>query len=237
MTVMGADNAGLNVYLALPLGFTEERGYVSCRQGSYSKRVLEHKFDVEFSLAATTSCIVHSAGRSDIRCRRSTTAGWIEKRQDGPWAVARRAGRNGGGPTTPSPDLSCHLRGRRASSASAMGEADYLSGDMAWPDTRPELTSTRGSAENEGQGVKESTKARGTSRSPTARSRRLKHEQASRTESSTTDVVHQGKQEMVGRIRAGAQITVFGGVVQMKLDTTSIRQITGALVDGYMRQP
>jgi hypothetical protein len=120
--------------------------------------------------------------------------------------------------------------------AKAIGEADYVGGYAITGD-RPELhLYARFSGEAKAKSVKEIYESSWNKQMADAKAADLQHEQDIK-EGKIHTVWYINNVDMFGRIRAGAPVTVFGNIVQLKLDTTSIRQITGALVDGYVRQP
>jgi hypothetical protein len=43
--------------------------------------------------------------------------------------------------------------------------------------------------------------------------------------------------EFIGRIKNASAATVFGRVLRFDLDTTDLRDITGAVIDRYFKQP
>ena len=190
-----------------------------------------NKFDVEFSLR-DDFVLVHSSGAGIVPADYQPG---IEDAIRTGLAQARGAPAvNLVAPTTP------YVRTFLASAwksefGKLLGEADYVGGyGLAGP--RPEvILYARFSGDTKAKAVKELYDKAWDQQIAEGKESDRKHVEALEN-GKLPETWYINWEQMLSRIRAATQMTVFGGVVQMNLDTTSLRQITGALVDGYYRK-
>jgi hypothetical protein len=115
-----------------------------------------------------------------------------------------------------------------------LGDADYLGGYVV-TGARPELhLYARFSGDEKAKAVKAIYDKAWEQQMADARTADKQHEQDI-ADGKITTVWYINNETMFGRIRAASEMTVFGGVVLLDLDTPDLHQITGALVDGYLR--
>jgi hypothetical protein len=235
-TLVGLDYNGRRVFAALPLpedlrgdAFTLAKSGLEAYFRATSLDVQLKDFDDQF--------LVHKAGAGLPEPRLGYSAN-VEQ------AVLSALGQSRGTPSVSAVvPTSAAVRALLLSSpgaandfAKAIGEADYVGGYAITGD-RPELhLYARFSGEAKAKSVKEIYESSWNKQMADAKAADLQHEQDIK-EGKIHTVWYINNEEMFGRIRAGAPVTVFGNIVQLKLDTTSIHQITGALVDGYVRKP